>query len=46
LIVPLAALLLSDLVMGFYSHMEVVYGSFLLYTAVPFGGFPFCASGI
>src|SRR5260370_35523600 len=29
LIVPLAALLLSDLVLGFYSHMEVVYGSFL-----------------
>jgi hypothetical protein len=26
LIVPLAALLLSDLVLGFYSHMEVLYG--------------------
>jgi len=30
LIVPLAALLLSDLLLGFYRHMEVVYGSFLL----------------
>ena len=30
LIVPLAALLLSDLVLGFYRHMEVVYGAFLL----------------
>ena len=30
LIVPLAALFLSDLILGFYRHMEIVYGSFLL----------------
>ena len=36
LIVPLAALLLSDLVLGFYSHMEVVYGSFILIVCVGF----------
>ncbi len=36
LIVPLAALLLSDLVLGFYSHMEVVYGSFILVVCVGF----------
>src|SRR6266704_4239199 len=36
LIVPLAALLLSDLVLGFYSHMEVVYGSFLLVVCLGF----------
>src|SRR5258708_33622319 len=36
LIVPLAALLLSDLVLGFYSHMEIVYGSFLLVVCLGF----------
>jgi len=36
LIVPLAALFLSDLVLGFYSHMEVVYGSFLLVVCLGF----------
>ena len=36
LIVPLAALLLSDFVMGFYRHMEVVYGSFLLVVCLGF----------
>src|SRR5216684_8147394 len=35
-IVPLAALILSDLVLGFYSHMEVVYGSFLLVVCLGF----------
>lgn len=29
-LVPLAALFLSDLVLGLYSHMEIVYGSFAL----------------
>src|SRR5215472_9572048 len=29
-LVPLAGLFLSDLILGFYSHMEVVYGSFAL----------------
>jgi len=29
-LVPLAALFLSDLILGFYSHMEVVYLSFAL----------------
>src|SRR5438105_1039891 len=29
-LVPLAALFLSDLVLGLYGHMEVVYGSFAL----------------
>ena len=29
-LVPLAALFLSDLVLGFYHHMEVVYSSFAL----------------
>lgn len=29
-LVPLAALFLSDLVLGLYRHMEVVYGSFAL----------------
>src|SRR5205085_10901463 len=33
-IVPLAALFLSDLVLGLYSHMEVVYGSFALVVCV------------
>lgn len=28
--VPLVALFLSDLFLGFYSHMEIVYGSFAL----------------
>jgi hypothetical protein len=36
LIVPLAALLLSDLVLGFYRHMEIVYGSFLLVVCLGF----------
>lgn len=36
LIVPLAALFLSDLILGFYSHMEVVYGSFLLVVCLGF----------
>ncbi len=36
LIVPLAALFLSDLVLGFYRHMEVVYGSFLLVVCLGF----------
>ena len=36
LIVPLAALLLSDLILGFYSHMEIVYGSFLLVVCLGF----------
>ena len=29
-LVPMAALFLSDLVLGLYSHMEIVYGSFAL----------------
>src|SRR6266699_6393928 len=29
-LVPLAALFLSDLVLGFYHHMEIVYASFAL----------------
>jgi hypothetical protein len=33
-LVPLAALLLSDLILGFYSHMEVVYLSFALVVCV------------
>src|SRR5947209_7150947 len=33
-IVPIAALFLSDLVLGLYSHMEVVYGSFALVVCV------------
>ena len=36
LIVPLAALFLSDLILGFYRHMEIVYGSFLLVVFVGF----------
>ena len=36
LIVPLAALFLSDLVLGFYSHMEIVYGSFLVVVCLGF----------
>ena len=33
-LVPLAALFLSDLVLGFYSHMEVVYVSFALIVCI------------
>src|SRR6266566_178639 len=33
-LVPLAALFLSDLILGFYSHMEVVYLSFVLIVCV------------
>jgi hypothetical protein len=33
-LVPLAALLLSDLILGFYSHMEVVYLSFALIVCI------------
>src|SRR6266700_6417449 len=36
LIVPIAALFLSDLILGFYRHMEVVYGSFILVVCVGF----------
>jgi hypothetical protein len=36
LIVPLAALFFSDLILGFYSHMEIVYGSFVLVVFVGF----------
>ena len=36
LIVPLAALLLSDLILGFYRHMEIVYASFLLVVCLGF----------
>lgn len=32
--VPLGALLLSDALLGFYSHMEIVYGSFALVVAI------------
>src|SRR5688500_17245914 len=32
--VPLAALFLSDLILGFYSHMEIVYGSFALVACI------------
>ena len=35
-LVPLTALFLSDLVLGFYSHMWVVYGSFALVVCVGF----------
>jgi len=33
-LIPLAALFLSDLILGFYSHMEVVYLSFALIVCV------------
>jgi len=33
-LVPLAALFLSDLILGFYTHMEVVYSSFALIVCV------------
>src|SRR5713101_269947 len=36
LLVPLVGLFLSDLILGFYSHMEVVYGSFILVVCVGF----------
>lgn len=33
-LVPMAALLLSDLILGLYSHMEVIYGSFALVVCI------------
>ena len=36
LIAPLAALFLSDLILGFYRHMEIVYGSFILVVCLGF----------
>ena len=33
-LVPIAALLLSDLILGFYSHMEIIYGSFALVVCI------------
>ena len=33
-LIPLLALFLSDLVLGFYPHMEVVYGSFALVVGI------------
>jgi uncharacterized protein DUF6580 len=33
-LIPLTALLLSDLILGFYSHMEVVYLSFVLIVCI------------
>jgi hypothetical protein len=33
-LVPLAALFLSDLILGLYSHMEIVYGSFALVVCI------------
>jgi hypothetical protein len=33
-LVPLAAMLLSDLILGFYAHMEWVYGSFALIVCI------------
>src|SRR5687768_3393633 len=33
-LVPIAALFLSDLVLGLYGHMEVVYGSFALVVCI------------
>jgi hypothetical protein len=33
-LVPLMALFLSDLVLGLYSHMEIVYGSFALIVCI------------
>jgi hypothetical protein len=35
-LIPLAALFLSDLVLGFYNHMEVVYSSFALIVCIGF----------
>src|SRR5205085_2609561 len=40
-LVPLAALFLSDLVLGLYGHMEIVYGSFTLVVCL---GLLLCAS--
>jgi hypothetical protein len=36
-LVPFAAMLLSDLILGFYAHMEWVYGSFGLIVCVGLG---------
>lgn len=33
-LVPLAALFLGDLVLGLYSHMEIIYGSFTLVVCI------------
>jgi hypothetical protein len=33
-LVPLAALFLSDLILGLYAHMEIVYGSFALVVCI------------
>lgn len=33
-LVPMAALLLSDLILGLYSHMEIIYGSFALVACI------------
>src|SRR5205085_7403433 len=33
-LVPLAALFLSDLGLGLYSHMEIIYGSFALLVCI------------
>src|SRR5947209_1065633 len=33
-LVPMAALFLSDLVLGLYSHMEIIYGSFALVVCI------------
>lgn len=35
-VAPLAALFVSDLILGFYSHMEIVYGSFALVVCIGF----------
>jgi hypothetical protein len=33
-LVPLSALFLSDLILGFYHHMEIVYGTFMLIVCI------------
>src|SRR5260370_14344382 len=33
-LVPLAGLFLSDLILGLYSHMEIIYGSFALVVCI------------
>ena len=33
-LIPVAALFLSDLVLGLYSHMEIIYGSFALVVCI------------
>src|SRR5712691_4343365 len=33
-LIPIAALFISDLVLGLYGHMEVVYGSFVLVVCI------------